>query len=99
MECWKCIEANGHRAYKKLWTKIYPSQAIIIEYSKIKERLYVGLDNGQIDELKVSPSDGYQRVQTVRSLQVHEERVNGIYLDSLMGVMYSISDDGTLHSV
>ena len=82
-----------------MWTKIYPSQAIIIEYSKSKERLYVGLDNGQIDELKVSSSDGYVRVQTVRSLQVHEERVTGIYLDSLMSVMYSVGDDGYLHSV
>lgn len=49
--------------------------------------------------MKVSSSDGYTRVQTVRSLQVHEERVTGIYLDSLMAVMYSVGDDGYLHSV
>ena len=59
----------------------------------------MGLDNGQIDELKVSASDGYSRIQGVRSLQVHEERVTGMFLDCLVGVMYSISDDGMLHSI
>lgn len=59
----------------------------------------MGLDDGRIDELKVSPSDGYKKIQGVKSLQIHDERVTGLYLDSLAGVMYSISEDGLLTSV
>ena len=33
----------------------------------------------------------------MRTLQVHEERVTGVYLDSLSSVMYSIGADGALN--
>lgn len=36
VQCWKLLNDNTNYHFKKLWTKIYPTQAIVIEYSKSK---------------------------------------------------------------
>lgn len=55
VECWKA-KAGSEFGYERVWVKIYSCQALVMEFSKEKERLFVGLDNGQVDEIKVSVS-------------------------------------------
>ena len=50
-------------------------------FNKSKGRLYVGLDDGDIDELIVSANDGYSSFQSARTTTVHTEGVNDLFCD------------------
>jgi hypothetical protein len=43
-------------SFSQKWFKNYPSQAIALEYSGPGERALIGLDDGILDILKVSPT-------------------------------------------
>lgn len=62
-------------------------------YCKSRERLLIGLDDGTIDELKVSPRNKYVKYEQSATFKIHEERVNGIYYEPINKLMYSISED------
>jgi hypothetical protein len=67
-----------------------------MHYCKSRERLLVGLDDGTVDELIVSPRNKYVKYEQSATFKIHEERVNGIYYEPLNKLMYSISEDGML---
>lgn len=57
VECW--ISLGEPYKFDRVWSKIYPAQATTLHYCKNRERLLIGLDDGTIDELVVSPRNKY----------------------------------------
>lgn len=87
IECWRGTGSN----FSQAWSKNYPSQAISLEYSGPGERALVGLDDGILDILKVSPT-GFEDLICVK---IHQNRIMGISYDNINGIVYSISEDKT----
>lgn len=93
VECWVNM---GEYRYEKMWSKIYHAQATTLHYCKSRERLLIGLDDGTVDELKVSPRNKYVKYEQGATFKIHEERITGIYYEPLNRIMYTISEDTCL---
>lgn len=88
VESW-AASGNG---YTKKWAKYYPSQAICMEYSQAGDKVFVGLDDGILDMLRVTPT----QFEDQMCVKIHQARVMGIYYDSINSIVYTISEDKTL---
>jgi hypothetical protein len=87
VEAWTGTGSN----FSQKWFKNYPSQAIALEYSGPGERALIGLDDGILDILKVSPI-GFEDLVCVK---IHQSRIMGISYDNINGIVYTISEDKT----
>lgn len=54
--------------------------------------MFVGLDDGILDMLKVTPL----QFQDLMCVKVHQARIMGIYYDSINSIVYTISEDKAL---
>lgn len=80
---------NENTKFMKLWSKGYPKEAICVHFDKVSNRVLVGLDDGVIDVIHVSPN-GYEDVVCVKA---HQAKVVGLAYDALSNVAYSVSQD------
>ena len=70
VECW--VNLGEPYKFDRIWAKIYPAQATTLHYCKSRERLLIGLDDGTIDELVVSPRNKYVKYEQSASFKIHE---------------------------
>ncbi|CAD8170894.1 unnamed protein product [Paramecium octaurelia] len=90
VECW---HQTLHGEYKKLWAKVYNSQAITCYWDHIASVLLIGLDSGSINQLIVLEQEGFQRYSDSQEFEQHKSRVMGLYYDRRNKYMHSISKD------
>lgn len=62
-------------------------------WDQTSNTLAIGLDNGDIQILKVSAELNYVKYSAIVSDQVHKARVMGLYYEYITGYLYSIGED------
>lgn len=91
-ECWAYMPHE--RVYKQVWSKIYPAQVLCL--SLAADSLFVGLENGAIDWLRISAEHRYRQVREVEELALHTAKVHGLFVNQATKALFSISEDRLL---
>ena len=53
LECWVQTSETDIK-FLRVWSKTYPSQAICLRWDSISRNLFVGLDDGKLNTLRIS---------------------------------------------
>ena len=83
--------------YEKLAQYFFKSQAICLDYSKKKEKIVVGLDNGNIVCIDYN-HDSEKNIKVVFDRQIQKKRIMGVSVDHKRNCVYSISEDKSFAS-
>ncbi|CAD8049374.1 unnamed protein product [Paramecium sonneborni] len=90
VECY-IKQEEGEFSYKRLWTKEYNTQAICMFYEPITCTLLIGLDSGNINFIKVSEKDSFQKYEQSIEIEIHISRIMGLFYRN--GQIHSVSKD------
>jgi WD40 repeat protein len=59
--------------------------------------MLVGLSDGTLEFFKLVPRNHYIYYQHIKTINLHEDSINGLHLDKVNMVAYTTSLDGYLH--
>lgn len=98
LECWVQTSETDLK-FEKVWSKTYPSQAICLHWDSISQNLFVGLDDGKLNTLRIPPDVNFIRYEEMLDEKIHEGRVMGVHYDSISGITYTCSEDKSIKVV
>ncbi|KRX05178.1 WD40-repeat-containing domain [Pseudocohnilembus persalinus] len=99
LECWVRVKGESEFKFERVWTKIYPLQGICLYWDSDNNQVFVGLDEGQLNVIKVAADVDFLRYEDILDEKVHDKRVMGVFHHSLTNSTYTISEDKSLRTV
>ena len=83
----------GDWKYDRLWVKSFPVQTNTMCWEASLKLLAIGMDDGKISCLRISPEHKYLQYEEYCTLKAHTARVMGLAIDGKKNLIFSVAED------
>lgn len=71
LECW-VQSSESELKFERVWSRSYPSQAICLHWESVSQTLFVGLDDGKINVMKIPSDINFIKYEDIMDEVIHE---------------------------